>query len=149
MKIFKNSIINLIFVTIISLFYSAIFFITSNHMEFESILYPGELESSFLNEWNNFLKLGNQKYIGIIFLVLTAVIVIKILLAKKKRYDEYQYSILKNALCIAGIISLILTPFILLNFLSVPNGLLESVLLLATVQWFVVLIYELIYAFRF
>lgn len=149
MKIVKNSITSLIFVTAISLFYSAIFFVTSSHMEFESILYPGELESSILCEWNNFLKLGNQKYIGVMFLILTTVIVIKILVAKKKRYDEYQYSMLKNALCIAGIISIVLMPLILFNFLSIPNGLLESVLLLATVQWLVVLIYELIYVFKF
>ena len=149
MKLLRSPMVNLGFVTIISFIYSLIFFVTSNHMEFESILYPGELESSVLRQWSDFLRQGNQKYIGFIFLIITAVIIFKILMYKQKKYDEYQTNILKNALSIAGVMSIALMPIILINFLSVPNGLLESILLFATVQWLVVLIYEIIYVFRF
>lgn len=149
MRFLGNKFINIIFISAISMFYSSIFFITSGHIEFSSILYQGVLESKVLRSWAEFLKLGNQKYIALSYILITLIIVLIVTIKKQNKLDEFQLNILKTSLSIVGLFSLLIIPYILVSILSVPNGLLEAILLFATIQWFIVLFYELFYVINY
>lgn len=149
MKSSRNNFMSVIFLTIISSLYSLIFFVTAGHIEFQSMMYTGEYESKLMQLWADFLREGNQKFIAISYVVLTIIIILVFIFRKQNRGDEYQYYILRKSLGIVGFFSLLASPFLILMYLSVPNGLIEATLLLTAIQWFIVLFYELYIMFKF
>ena len=63
MKLLQNPYINAAVITIISVFYAAIFIITSGHVEFLGMLDHGQtLSSAFWNGWTVFLKTIPESY---------------------------------------------------------------------------------------
>jgi len=132
-----------------SAIYSFIFIFTAGHMEFISILsHSRTLDSGFWNGWSDFLKTGNMKFIGYIIIGLSAVIIVFILLKRTKEYDEYQVSILAKSLFVAGFLSIIIIPFLMIMLLSAPNYSTETIVLFATIQWLGVLVSYLYFVIR-
>ena len=149
MSILKEPIINILFISFMSAIYSFIFIFTAGHMEFISILSHGKtLNSDFWNGWSDFLKTGNMKFIGYLIIGLTVVIVVFILVKRTKQYDEYQVSILAKSLFVAGFLSIIMVPFLMVMLLSDPNYSTETIFLFATIQWVSVLVSYLIFVVR-
>lgn len=149
MSILRHPVINILFISFMSAIYSFIFIFTSGHMEFVSILSHGRtLNSGFWNGWSDFLRTGNMKFIGYLIIGLTAVILVFILVKRMKKYDEYQVSILAKSLFVAGFLSIMMIPFLMIMLLSAPNYSTETILLFATVQWLGVLISYLFFVVR-
>ncbi|WNF23390.1 hypothetical protein [Mesobacillus jeotgali] len=149
MSILKHPAINIIFIGFMSAIYSFFFIFTAGHMEFTSMLSHGKtLNSDFWNGWSDFLKTGNMKYIGYLIIGLTIVIIVLILVKRMKQYDEYQVSILAKSLLVAGILSIMMIPFLMLMLLSDPNYSTETIFLFATVQWVGVLVSYLFFVVR-
>jgi hypothetical protein len=133
-----------------SAIYSFIFIFTSNHIEFLGLLSNNEtLNSSFWNGWSYFIKAGNMKFIGYLIISLTIVILIVIIFKRVIKYDEYQVSILSKSLIVAGLLSILLLPIIMILLLSDPNYSVETILLFTTIQWISVLVSYLIYVIKF
>lgn len=133
-----------------SAIYSFIFIFTASHMEFVSILSHGEtLNSSFWNGWSDFLRTGNMRFIGYLIIGLTIAIIVFILIKKRKKYDEYQVSILSKSLLVAGTLSILMIPFMMILLLSDSNYAVETIFLFASVQWVSVLVSYLIYVIKF
>jgi hypothetical protein len=150
MSLLKHPIINIIFIGIMSFIYSFIFIFTAGHMEFVSILSHGEtLNSAFWNGWSNFLRTGNMRFIGYLIIGLTIAIIIFILIKRRKKYDEYQVSILSKSLLVAGTLSILMIPFMMILLLSDSNYAVEIIFLFASVQWVSVLVTYLVYVIRF
>lgn len=148
MKLLKNPWVSATVTAAGSLVYGSIFILTSAHLEFERILAHGEtLGSNFWNGWSAFLRQGNLKWIGYIYLAAAACTVLVALL-RKRRYDEYQADILTRSFAAAGAILLLLFPAALLLVLSDPNYAVEAVVLLVVGHWSLFLLTSLVYAIR-
>ena len=149
MSILRHPVINILFISFMSAIYSFIFIFTAGHMEFISILSHGKtLDSSFWNGWSDFLRTGNLKFIGYLIIGLTVVILVFILGKRMKEYDEYQVSILAKSLFVAGFLSIMMIPFLMIMLLSAPNYSTETILLFATTQWLGVLVSYLFFIVR-
>ena len=128
--------------------YAIIFILTSNHLEFERMLNHGQtLNSVFWNGWSAFLRQGNLKYVGYIYIAIIIFIIILSVL-RKKSYDEYQVGILTTSFVATGFLLLLLFPVALLLVLSDPNYAIEAVLLLIVAHWSVFLIADLVYVVK-
>lgn len=149
MSLLKYPIINIIFIGFMSAIYSFIFIFTAGHMEFIGILLHGEtLNSAFWNGWSNFLRTGNMRFIGHLIIGLTIAIIILILIKRRKKYDEYQVSILAKSLLVAGTLSILMIPFMMVLLLSDSNYAVEIIFLFASVQWVSVLVSYLFYGIK-
>ena len=149
MKILKYSICNTIFISFISTIYSFIFIFTSDHIEFLRIFSKTTLASDFWNGWSNFIRAGNLKYIGYLIIVLTVLIVLSVIFNPKKKYDEYQLSVLSKIFIIAGIIVILIVPVMMLLLLSDPSYVIEIILLFAVIEWLSILITNLIFVINY
>ncbi|GAE47657.1 hypothetical protein JCM21738_4661 [Mesobacillus boroniphilus JCM 21738] len=89
-----------------------------------------------------------MKFIGYLIIGLTVVIMVFILLKRTKQYDEYQVSILAKSLFLAGVLSIIMIPFLMIMLLSDPNYSTETIFLFATIQWVGVLVSYLFFVVR-
>lgn len=146
MKLMKNPYINAVVIAIISIFYAAVFIITSGHIEFHSILNHSQtLNSTFWNGWSAFLQQGNLKYVGYAYIVV-AVCILVLSFVRKKNYDEYQVGILTTSIVATGIVLLLLFPITLLLVMSDPNYAVETLLFLVVAHWSVFLLVNLIYS---
>ena len=129
--------------------YSFLFIFTSNHIEFLRLLSNSDtLQSDFWNGWSDFIKAGNMRYIGYAIIILTLVILLIMFIRPTKKYDEYQRSILSKSLVVAGVLSILIIPIIMIMILSDPNYAIETIFLFAVIQWFVVLVTDIIYVIK-
>ncbi len=150
MKPLKHSIINVFFIGLMSATYSFIFIFSSDHVEFLNLLSKSKtLQSDFWSWWSDFIRSGNMKYIGYAIIGLTLTIFLLILLKRTKKYDEYQVSIISRSLIVAGIISIMMMPIIMVMLLSDPNYTVETIFLFTVIQWFGVLIADLFYTIKY
>lgn len=148
MKLMKNPYINAAVITIISIFYAAVFIVTSGHIEFQRILDHNQtLNSTFWNGWSAFLQQGNLKYLGYAYIIIAACILVFSFI-RKKNYDEYQVGILASSFIITGIILLLLFPIALLLVMSDPNYAVETLMFLVVIHWSVFLLVNLIYSVK-
>lgn len=150
MTLLRNPIVNALFISLISSFYSFLFIFTSNHIEFLSMLnHSKTLQSDFWNSWSNFISAGNMRYVGYFILVLTCIILVVMFFKHRKKYDEFQISILLKSILFAGILSILLMPIIILTLLSDPNYTIETIFLYATFQWVGLLVADLFYVIKY
>ena len=150
MTLFKNPFINIIFIIFMSSVYSFIFIFTSDHIEFLGLHSHGQtLNSPFWNEWSDFIKAGNMKFIGYFIISLTVIILLFMAIKRTKNYyDEFQLSILNRCFILVGFISILMVPVMMIMLLSDPNYAIETILLFASVQWISVLVLYLFYVIR-
>lgn len=144
MKIIRKPTVNAIIISLISAFYITVFIITSGHVEFEHILSHAATLNVFWNRWSGFLKQGHLKYVGYLYIFLTAAIVIPTLI-KRRDYDEYQCLMLEKGLIVSGIVMVFLFPIAMLLILSEPNYCVETITFLVVAHWLVCLIADLVY----
>ncbi|KNY29863.1 hypothetical protein [Pseudobacteroides cellulosolvens] len=150
MKLLRHSMVNAIFIGTMSAVYSFLFIITSNHIEFLRLLSnTNTLQSDFWNSWSYFIRVGNMKYVGYVIIVLALIIILFILFKPTKKYDEYQISILSKSIIVAGLISILMLPIIVILLLSDPSYAIETIFLFAVFQWLGVLVTDLIYVIKY
>lgn len=148
MNIIRKPCFNAIVISVISAFYAAVFIVCSGHMEFERILnHSTTLNSALWNGWSEFLRQGQIKYVGVLFILLAAIIVV-LSLVRKQDYDEYQSSILEKGLIVSGVVMVLLLPIVLLSILSDRSYAVEYITLLVVVHWLAVLAADLVYVVR-
>lgn len=148
MRILKSRYINATVVSVISLIYAVTFILTSNHLEFERMLNHREtLTNDFWNGWSTFVRQGNLKYIGYVYIIII-IFIAALSVRQKSSYDEYQVGILTSSFVSAGILMLLLFPTALLLVLSDPNYAIETIIFLVVAHWSVFLIADLIYAVK-
>ena len=148
MRTLRKPLANAAIISVISLFYALVFIVISGHIEFERMLsHADTLNSAFWNGWSDFLKQGNMKYIGYVYIIVSLVIV-GLSLLRKKDYDEYQTGILEKGIIVMGIAMIFLFPIAFLLVLSDPSYCIETMILLTVVHWSLVLIVDLIYVIR-
>lgn len=141
---------NAVFLSLMSACYAFLFILTSDHLEFSRLLSKSNtLQSGFWNGWSGFIRAGSMKYVGYGIIALTAVILVLMLLKRTKSYDEFQMSILSKSLIIAGILSIVMLPVLMVMLLSDTNYTVETIFLFGTVQWFSILFAELFYVVRY
>ena len=132
MRPLKHPIVTAIFICGMSAVYSFLFIFTSNHIEFLGLLSKSEtLQSDFWNAWSGLIKTGCMKYFGYLIIILTLVILLLMFFKRTKKYDEYQISIISRSLIIAGVISIMMMPIIVIMLLSDPNYTIETIFLFA------------------
>ena len=90
-----------------------------------------------------------MRYIGYAIIILTLIIILLILFKRTKKYDEYQLSMLTKSLIIAGVLSILMIPVIMILLLSDPSYAIETIFLFAVVQWFGVLLTDMIYVIKY
>lgn len=67
---------------------------------------------------------------------------------RPKKYDEYQLALLNKSLVIAGVLSVLSVPAIMVLILSDPSYAVETIFLFAVVQWLVILGADLVYVIK-
>lgn len=150
MNLLKHPVVNAVFIGLMSALYSFLFIFTSNHIEFQRLLSKSKtLQSEFWNWWSDFIRVGNMRYIGYAIIILTLIIILLILFKRTKKYDEYQLSMLTKSLIIAGVLSILMIPVIMILLLSDPSYAIETIFLFAVVQWFGVLLTDMIYVIKY
>lgn len=143
MKILRKPAVNAAVIMLISAFYSTIFIVCSGHVEFERILnHATTLNSRFWNLWSAFLKQAQLAYVGYLYLLLAAAIVI-LTLIKRRDYDEYQCRLLEKGLMASGFVIALLFPVALLLILSDPNYCIETITFLVVAHWLACLLVDL------
>ena len=148
MKLMKNPYINAAVIAFVSIFYAAVFIITSGHSEFQRILDHGQtLNSTVWNCGSAFLMNGNLKYVGYAYIIATGGIFV-LSFIRKRNYDEYQVGILTISFIITGIILLLLFPVALLLIMSDSNYAVEALMFLVVIHWSVFLLVNLIYSVK-
>jgi len=148
MEIIRKPVVNAAVIALISAFYIAVFFVTSGHGEFARILdHAATLNSGFWNMWSDFLKQGHLKYVGYLYLLLAAAIVIPTLV-NRRDYDEYQCRMLEKGFIASGIVMVLLFPVTMLSILSDPNYCVETITFLAVIHWLACLAADLVYVIR-
>ncbi len=146
-KLLRYPVINGIFISLFSAFYSLIFLITAGHMEFQSILYytsNTQRTKPFWGSWAAFLHAGQQKYVSIGIIVLTLVI-IALLIKRRRPYDEYQVKVLTDCFMVAGFITLCTFAFLFFYILSEHVGIVEKITLFAMIHWLSILLADLVF----
>lgn len=129
---------------------SFLFIFTSDHVEFLRLLSNANtLQSDFWNGWSSFIKAGNMKYIGYAIIIFTFIIIVTMIFKPTEKYDEYQINILSKSLIVAGILSVLIMPIITILLLSDQSYAIETIFLFAVVQWFGVLITDMIYVIKY
>lgn len=94
------------------------------------------------------MKEGVMKFIGYLIIGLTALIIVFIFAKRTKEYDEYQVSILAKSLFVAGFLSIIMIPFLMIMLLSDPTYSTETIFLFAAIQWLGVLVSYFVFVIR-
>jgi len=146
-NILKRPLTNGICIGVFSIFYTLLFFITSNYMDFNSILYYtklGEHTDSFWFFWSDFLAKGHQKYIAITLVVVTLLVII-LLVTSRSSYDEYHIFKLMNCLAVAVVLTLAAIALFCVAVLSEPIGIVEKFMLFIVIHWVTVVLADLIY----
>lgn len=142
--------VSAIFISLISAIYSFLFIFTSNHIEFLRLFSKTKtLQSEFWNRWSDFIRAGNMKYIGYAMIILTLITLLFIIFKGTQKYDEHQISILSKSLIVAGVLSILIMPVLIVLLLSDTSYTIETIFLFAVVQWFSVLMTNMIYAVRY
>ena len=147
MKLLRYPLVNGVFVSIFSAFYAFILIITSNHTEFQRILYYTKAKaanSNNLSAWGEFLYNGHQKYIGIAMIALTVLIIV-LLVLRKRSYDEYHVEILSKSFLLAGFITICLVAIFFFLILSEPIAIVEKITLFVILHWMSILVADLIF----
>lgn len=90
-----------------------------------------------------------MRYVGYGIIGLTIAILLLMVLKSARAYDEYQMSILAKSLIVAGILSIIMLPVLLVMLLSDTNYTVETIFLFGVVQWFSILFTELFHVVRY
>lgn len=140
---------NAFFISVLSAFYAFLFIFTAEHEEFQSLVHSKDtLQAPYINAFTEFIMGGYMKYVGYLFLVIAAVILI-ITILRHKKYDEYQKNILTKCALAVGILTIIIVPLLLISILSDPNYSIEYIFLFIIIHWFGVLVTDLIYAVKF
>lgn len=148
MTILRKPIINALFITLFSCIYCMLFTIPANHMELYRILNkPETLKSPFWNYCTNFIIEGNTRYISMIFVVLTIFIVIFSVI-KREKFDEFQFKGLIHSLTYCGLLSIFLLPISLLLIISDTNYAIETIYVIATIDWLTILIADLFHLIK-
>ncbi len=147
MKWIKNPRMNVFFISFLSCIYAFIFIITASHMEFNRLFKNTHVLNGFWRDFAEFIKVGNMKYIGYITLLLVFIIMI-LSLFKKGVYDEYQTAILLKGLTIAGFVSIILTPILIISVVSVPQSAIPTAFLFVLIQWVPLVVCDVVFLIR-
>lgn len=145
MKLLRYPIINGAFVSLFTFFYAFILIFTSNHIEFQNILYYTKAKaanSNNLSLWGELLYNGNQKYIGMAMIALTVLIII-LLVLRKNLYDEYHVEILSKCFLAVGLITICLVAILFFLILSEPIAIVEKITLFVILHWMSILVADL------
>lgn len=144
-NILKHPAINAVCISIFSVFYGAIFLITARSEEFAGLFYYTNAKingSDFWIWWSGFLASGHQNVIAYVTIALT-ILVVLLLLARRKPYDEYHTALLTNCLTVALVLTLIAIAVFYLVILSEPTGVVEKFTLFAAIHWVTVVLSDL------
>lgn len=147
MKFLRYPFVNGTFVSLFTSFYAFILISTSNHIEFQRILYYTKAKaanSNNLSIWGEFLYNGNQKYVGMAMIALTVLIII-LLVLRKSSYDEYHIEILSKCFLTAGFITICLVAIFFFLILSEPIAIVEKITLFVILHWMSMLVADLIF----
>jgi hypothetical protein len=147
MKLLRYPFVNGAFISLFTSFYSFILIITSEHIEFQRILYFTKAKaanSNNLSRWGEFLYNGNQKYIGMGMIALTVLIIV-LLVLRKSPYDEYHVEILSKCFLLAGLITICLVAILFFLILSEPIAIVEKINLFVILHWMSMLVADLIF----
>lgn len=137
MKCLKNPMTNAFYLALITAIYAAIFIASSEFTQHYEILLSD-------SQWASFIAHGNLKYVGMC--MIGVAILIDVLSAfRRKKYDEYQTSILEKVLIFNGIFASLLFPLSAIMLVFAPTYFLEVVLALIVVQWVIIIITEVFY----
>lgn len=148
MKLMRHPYVNAAITASISLFYGAVFLVTSGHLEFERMLRHAQtVNHAFWNGWSAFVGQGCLKYVGCAY-ILAALCVVLLSVVRKRDYDEYQAGILSASFAITGILMVLLFPAALVLTLSDPNYAIEATLFLVVAHWSVFLAVNLVYTVK-
>lgn len=152
MILLKNRLLNSTAVTLISLFYGALFILISEHIEFISIMPKSSANYAFWDEWREFLLSGNIKYIGIATILIGLIILARAIYTsikyKRVELDEYEVSLLQKGLGVAGITAILLIPILLILVLSEPQYAVPFALFFAIITWSTFALASLFFVFR-
>lgn len=144
MKLMRHPYVNAAITASISLFYGAVFLVTSGHLEFERMLRHAQtVNHAFWNGWSAFVGQGCLKYVGCAY-ILAALCVVLLSVVRKRDYDEYQAGLLSMSFMVTGIVLLFLFPVALLLILSDRNYAMEVSLFLVVAHWSVFLAVNLV-----
>lgn len=146
-RLLKHPATNAICLSIFSGFYATLFIVFSRvDTALSQMLYYRDPDgpASFMTRWSGFLASGNLSYLAYGFLGLTAVVII-MLIIRRRPYDEYQMTILRNCLAVALALTLVAIAlfywFIMIN----PFGIVEKFTLFVAINWATVLLADIVY----
>ena len=139
-KFFRHPVTNAAGISVFSIFYSIIFLGFSDYIQSQTHL----ATHPFLKMWDSFLDFGGHKYIAIILLALTALIV-TLLFIKHKPYDEYHTTILIKCLAISVILILAAIAVFFVVVLIDPTQIISKFTLFISANWTMVVLSDLIY----
>lgn len=140
MKCLKNPIANAFYLALLTAVYATALIVSSEFTE----KYATMLSNS---QWATFIANGHTKYVGI-YMICIAIVVNILSALRRKRYDEYQISILQKVLVFNGFLASILFPLTIVVLVFMPICFVEIIFAFMIIQWCIVIITEIVYLCR-
>ena len=139
-RFFRHPATNAVGLSAFTLFYGIIFLAFSDRI----VPIANTSANSFWQCWNFILAHGGHRYVAIVLIALTA-IVVTLLLVKHKPYDEYHTDILIKCLAVSVILTLAAIAAFFVIVLIDPAQTVSKFTLFITVNWTTVVFADLIY----
>jgi len=137
MKILKNPMANAFYLALTTAIYAAVLIISSEFLSSN----PLHVSNS---AWSKFITQGNLKFVGLCMIGITVVVDLLSAL-RRKRFDEYQISILEKNLLINGMLAVVLLPIAAFSLIFIPCYSVEFVFACMLLQWLIMIGVEIIY----
>jgi len=139
-RFFRHPATNAVGIGVFTTFYGIIFLTFSDRLKSHIDLST----SPFWKLWDAFLKFDGHRYTAALLIALTLLVVF-LLLAKHKPYDEYHTAILIKCLAVSVILSLLAIALFFLIVLIDPVGIISKFTFIITINWSTVVLADLIY----
>lgn len=135
-RFLKRPVINAVCLSLFTAFYALVFIMTANSAAWKIHLGSScsETASPLFSVWHDFLRAGGHAFLAYGLIAVTAVVVF-LLLRRRKPYDEYHISLLKNCLVISLLLCLAAIALFYLAVLSDTSGILEKFTLFVVLNW--------------
>jgi len=146
-RVLKYPAFNAACLSLFSVFYAILFFLTGNSGSFKGKLLlanPAMTASTFWLDFSRFLFNGHQGYVAGALLMLTAAVVI-LLATRPRPYDEYHISILTQCLVVSIILTLIAIALFYVAVLMAPEAIIEKFTLFIMIHWVTVILADLVF----
>lgn len=146
-KLLKHPWTNAACLSLFSVFYAVVFFMTAADPQFAAQVYPTQNGGGLWAGWGALLAGGHHIYIAYALLAMTVVVIV-LLIIRRRPYDEYHTALLLHCLVAALMLTLVAIAVLFLLVLHNPVDAAAKFMLFIVIHWATIVAADLWYVLR-